>query len=113
MDGDLWQGLCLSNPDRALRGLDHAATRDDWPIGSWEQLLWSRTAYSDTTTEPRIAQLLTEWPGETFAKVSAAASSWLNERVKTLHDDLLWPLWDKIADASLIEIGVNEEAGDA
>jgi hypothetical protein len=113
MDGDLWQGLCLSNPDRALRGLDYAATDGDWPEGFWEQLLWSRTTYADSSTEPRVAQLLIKWPTETFAKVSAAASSWLNERVKTLPDDLLWPLWDKIADASLIDTGDNKETGDA
>jgi hypothetical protein len=115
MDGDLWQGLCLSNPDRALRGLDYAATDGDLPVGLWEQLLWSRTKYSDSSTEPRIAQLLLQWPAETFSKVSAAASSWLNDRVKTLSDDLLWPLWDKIADASLIETDEagTEEAEDA
>jgi len=113
LDGDNWQALCLANPDRALRGLDAAAEAGDWPVEFWEQLLWSRTAYSDPDTETRIAQLLLRWPTETFSNVSAAASSWLNERVKTLPDDLLWPLWDKVADASLTEAPENAEAEDA
>jgi hypothetical protein len=109
-DGDNWQALSLSDPDRALRGLDAAAKGGDWTVGFWEQLLWSRTAYGDSGTETRIAQLLLEWPAEMFAPVSAAASSWLNEHVKTLPNELLWPLWDRIADASLIEIEETDDA---
>jgi hypothetical protein len=113
MDGDNWQALCLADPDRALRGLDAAAEDGDWAVGVWEQLLWSRTAYTDPNTETRIAQLLLRWPAETFSRVSAAASSWLHQRVKTLPDDLLWPLWDKIADASLTEAPESAEAENA
>jgi hypothetical protein len=51
MEGDSWQGLCLSDPDRALRGLDAAATNGDWSPGYWEQLLWSRHTYADAGTE--------------------------------------------------------------
>jgi hypothetical protein len=113
LDGDNWQALCLADPDRALRSLDVAAEHGDWTVGFWEQLLWSRTAYTDPNTETRIAQLLLQWPAETFPKVSAAAASWLNERVKALPHDLLWPLWDKIADASLIEAPETAEVEDA
>jgi hypothetical protein len=55
MEGDSWQGLCLSDPDRALRGLDAAATNGDWSPGYWKQLLWSHSAYEDTGTELKIA----------------------------------------------------------
>jgi hypothetical protein len=110
METDSWQGLCLSNPDRALRGLDAAATQGDWPKDFWEQLLWSRTSYSDAGTEQRIAQLVLVWPQESFDKIAIAASSWLDGHAKTLPDALLWPLWDRIADATLIE---SAEADDA
>jgi hypothetical protein len=110
MDGDKWQALCLSDPDRALRGLDAAAAAGDWATAFWEQLLWSRSAYADSGSETRIAQLLLEWPVGAFALVSAAASSWLNEHAKTLPNDRLWPLWDRIADASLIETAETEDA---
>jgi hypothetical protein len=113
LDGDNWQALCLADPDRALRGLDVAAEHGDWTVGFWEQLLWSRTAYTDPNTETRISQLLLQWPAETFPKVSAAAASWLNERVMALPDDLLWPLWDKFADATLIEAPETTEVEDA
>ncbi len=109
-DGDNWQALCLSDPDRALRGLDAAAAEEDWTTGFWEQLLWSRSAYADSGTEMRAAQLLLEWPAGTFALVSAAASSWLHEHAKTLSNELLWPLWDRIADVSLIETAETEDA---
>jgi hypothetical protein len=109
-DGDNWQAICLSDPDRALRGLDAAARGGDWTVGFWEQLLWSRSAYADSGTETRIAQLLLEWSAGIFAPVSAAASSWLNDHAKTLPNELLWPLWDRIADASLIETAETEDA---
>jgi hypothetical protein len=109
-DGDNWQALCLSDPDRALRGLDAAAAEGDWTTGFWEQLLWSRSAYTDSGTETRIAQLLLEWPASIFALVSAPASSWLHEHAKTLPNDVLWPLWDRIADASLVETAETEDA---
>ena len=103
MAGDSWQGICLSDPDRALRGLDAASIDGDWSPEFWEQLLWSRNAYADAATELRIAQLLLQWPAESFDKIASAASSWLDGHAKTLSDDLLWPLWDRIADATLIE----------
>jgi hypothetical protein len=110
MEGDSWQGLCLSDPDRALRGLDAAATNSDWFPGYWEQLLWSRNACADAVTELKMAQLLLQWPQDSFDKIAVAASSWLDGHAKTLPDALLWPLWDRIADATLIE---SAEADDA
>jgi hypothetical protein len=110
MEGDSWQGLCRSDPDRAMRGLAAAAKSGDWPPEYWEQLLWSFTAYADAETEPSIAQLLLQWPRDTFDKIAAAASSWLHGHGKTLSDPILWPLWDRIADATLIESGEVDDA---
>jgi len=93
-----------------LRGLDAAATHGDWPKEYWEQLLWSRSPYADSGTEQKIAQLLLEWPQDTFDKIAIAASSWLHGHAKTLPDALLWPLWDRIADAALIESAEGDDA---
>jgi hypothetical protein len=38
-------------------------------------------------------------PKEQFSEVASAASWWLNEKVKMLDDNLLWPLWDRIDEA--------------
>lgn len=108
LDGDSWQALCLSDPDRSLRGLSAAATRGDWSQALWRDLLWARKEYAHPDTRARIAKLLLEWPTESFSEIAPAASSWLDEHAKSLEDVLLWPLWDRIADVSLIEIG---EAG--
>jgi hypothetical protein len=102
-EGDSWQGLCQSDPDRALRGLDAATLSGDWSAEYWEQLLWSRHAYADAETLLNIATLLLQWPQESFGKIAVAASSWLGEHARALPDPLLWPLWDRVADATLIE----------
>jgi hypothetical protein len=86
MGGDSWQDLCLSDPDRALRGLDADTTNGNWSPAYWEQLLLSRKAYADAGTELNIAKLLLEWPQDNFAKVSVAVSSWLDLHSKTLPD---------------------------
>jgi hypothetical protein len=109
-DGDSWQSLCLSDPDRALRGLDADTTNGNWFATYWEQLLLSSAAYADASTELNIAKLLLRWPQDNFAKVSVAASSWLDLHSKTLPDAQLWPLWDRIADVTLVE---STEADDA
>ncbi|MET3969068.1 hypothetical protein [Bradyrhizobium sp. S3.9.1] len=110
MEGDSWHSLCLSDPDRALRGLDAAATDGDWPKDYWEQLLWSRKDYRDAETEQKIAERLLQWPTDSFGTIATAASSWLEGHAKTLSDALLWPLWDRIADATLIETPEAEDA---
>lgn len=103
LDGDSWHELCLGDPDRALRGLDAAAIAGDWPKTLWQQLLWARKEYTQPETRARIALLLMKWPLETFGDVASSASSWLDEHAKSLDDTLLWPLWDRIADVSLVE----------
>src|SRR5262249_7524364 len=103
MVGDSWQGLCGSDPDRALRGLDAAAERGDWSSTHWERLLWSSSEYADAATELKIAELLLRWPDDSFEKIAAAASWWLHTHAKTLPDELVWPLWDRIAATTLVE----------
>ena len=110
MEADSWHSLCLSDPDRALRGLDAAAKDGDWPKDYWEQLLWSRKEYRDDETEQKIAERLLQWPSDRFGSIAAAASSWLEGHAKTLSDALLWPLWDRIADAALTDIPGGENA---
>ncbi|WP_316185368.1 MULTISPECIES: hypothetical protein [unclassified Bradyrhizobium] len=100
---ETWQNLCIGDPDRAVRALDAAASSGGWPKDFWEQALWSRTTYADSGTEIKIAQLLLRCPSDEFGRIAAAASSWLESHAKTLTEDLLWPLWDRIADAVLVD----------
>jgi hypothetical protein len=69
----------------------------------WHQLLWARKEYIQSETQARIGQLLLKWPAETFNEIASPASSWLDEHATALEETLLWPLWDRIADASLVE----------
>ena len=110
LDADNWQALCLSDADRALRGLDAAAAEGNWSKGLWRDLLWSRTVYTQSTTEARIGQLLLAWPKETFPEIVSPAAAWLDEHAASLGEALLWPLWDRIADASLTETAEAEDA---
>ena len=110
LDGDKWQGLCLSEPDRAFRGLSVAADKGDWPVDFWQQLLLSPTAYASAETEAAIARLLPEFPDSGFADVAGAASRWLESHAKGLPDEMLWPVWDKIAAAALIETAQVDHA---
>lgn len=111
MDSDSWHSLCLNDPDRAVRGVDAAAKNGDWPKEYWSQLLWSRKDYQDAQTEEKVAELLLRWPIGNFEVIVTAASSWLEGHAKTLPDNLLWPLWDRIADVALS--GAAPEADDA
>src|SRR5205807_8223851 len=86
LDDDSWHALCLSDPDRALRGLDAAAATGDWPKSLWQQLLWARKEYAQSETQARIGQLLLKWPAETFSVIASPASSWLDENDKSLDE---------------------------
>jgi hypothetical protein len=101
LDADYWNALCLSEPDRALRGLDAAAAAGTWPAELWRQMIWSRTPYANPETEARLAELLIQCPSATFTKLADTASAWLDEHSRTLAVDILWKLWDKIAGAVL------------
>jgi len=110
MGGDSWQGLCQNDPDRALHGLAAAAANGDWFLAYWEQLLWSLSAYADADTELKIAQLLLEWPEDSFGRIAAVGSFWLHGHAKKLPDAVFWPLWDRIADTTLIEAAEVDDA---
>lgn len=102
-EDDGWHSLCQSNPDRALSGLEAAASIDDWSKEHWRDLLWSRTAYTNSDTETRIAKLLLKCPKPNFSAIAPAASSWLEAHDTTLSESLLWPLWDRVADETLTD----------
>jgi hypothetical protein len=108
LDGDQWQALCLSDPDRALRGLGQAAARGDWTPDLWEQLLYSRKPYALSGTRESIARLLLEWPTESFGSIAGPASSWLSEQTDALDEALLWPLWDRVAEVVLSDTEAND-----
>ena len=105
LDADVWQALCLAEPDRALRGLDAAAAANNWPESFWRQLIWSHVPYVDPGTENRVAQLLLRCPRDIFAKLADAASVWLDDHSRALSEELLWPLWDRIASEVLNATG--------
>jgi hypothetical protein len=99
MEGDAWQALCQSDPERALRGLEAGAEKSQWPAWAWNPFLWAAHKIENPAATARIAQLLLQCPKERFSEIAATASWWLNERTKALDDKLLWPLWDLIEEA--------------
>lgn len=101
MDGDPWRALTETDAPRALRGLSEQALVGEWPVWAWQPFLWAASKLQDVDDVKRVAQLLLDWPKESFPGIAATASSWLNEAAKTLDDDLLWPLWDRIAQACI------------
>ena len=103
-EGDVWQALCQTDAPRALRGLTAQAAADQWPAWAWHHLLWASPERQDVGTVTNVAKLLLEWPEGTFSEISADAAWWLNEVARTLDEDLLWPLWDRIVEASVQEV---------
>lgn len=101
LEGDSWQGLCLSDPDRAVRGLAAAAAAANWPLDAWRPVLWSQSKYSAPETERTIALLLLRMPDELLSSMLSDASWWLDEHAATLSEDVLWPAWDRLADSLL------------
>ncbi|MGH8737042.1 MAG: hypothetical protein ACREVC_06770 [Burkholderiales bacterium] len=100
MEGDAWQALCQTDAPRALRGLAARAASGQWPATAWHSFLWTAPNGQDADSVARVAQLLLGSPNDDFSEVAADASWWLNEAAKSLDEDLLWPLWDRIAEAS-------------
>ena len=99
LEGDAWQALCQSDAPRALRGLDVQAGASHWPISAWHSFLWAAPKLQDVEGVRRVAQLLLNWPAESFPEIAGDASWWLNKSAKTLDESLLWPLWDRVAEA--------------
>jgi hypothetical protein len=96
MDGDEWQALCQSDPQRALDGLASNAKKGDWPHWAWDPFLWAAQKLNDPDSIKLTSKLLLMFPDRDFSKIANTASWWLNEKAKALDDKLLWPLWDKI-----------------
>lgn len=97
MEGDAWQALCQTDPQRALRGLEAQAAKGLWLVSSWERFLWAAQKIEDPDSTTKIARLLLEAPNGSFAEIASSASWWLNEKAKSVPDEQLWPLWDRIA----------------
>lgn len=100
-DGSPWQGLCLSYPDRAARGLAAAAGKGNWPTAFWQSLLRSTTQYAEPETENTIAESLGNCPREAFTPMGSTVSGWLDEHSTTLSDAAWWPLWHRIVTTAL------------
>lgn len=109
LDGDVWQALCQTDIPRAMRGLAAQVAGHQWPAWAWRTFLWAAPKLQDAESTKRIAQLLLEWPRDSFPEIAADASWWLNETAKALDENLLWPLWDRLTEALLHE---PEEARD-
>jgi hypothetical protein len=103
MDGDDWQALCQSHPQRALDGLEAKALKGEWPGWAWDPFLWAARKLDSPESIALTGKLLLMFPNKDFRKVANAASWWLNEKAKALDENILWPLWDKIEAATLLE----------
>jgi len=112
LEGDSWQALCQSEPDRALRGLASRAASGEWPVWAWEQLLFSRQKFVESDAPNRVVGLLMQWPADTFREIARPASSWLAANAKALDDGALWPIWDRIAEAAGSEVDEEDMDGD-
>ncbi|MDQ2084255.1 hypothetical protein RA307_29050 [Xanthobacteraceae bacterium Astr-EGSB] len=110
MEGDAWQALCQTEPLRALRGLAAEADKGLWPAWAWRPFLWAAPKIEDLNAPAAIAQLLLRWPLPSFEEIADTASWWINEKAAVLDESLLWPLWDRIADA--VPRTADEEAAD-
>jgi hypothetical protein len=95
---------CQTDAPRALRGLAAQAAASQWPTWAWHPFLWAAPKLQDVDDVKRIAQLLLEWPKDSFSEIAADASWWLKEAAKVLDENLLWALWDRITEASLQQI---------
>jgi hypothetical protein len=110
MEGDHWQALCQSDPQRALRGLKAKAREGQWPAWAWNPFLWAAQKLDDPESVNLAGDLLLNFPEEDFAKVADTASWWLNEKAKELDESRLWPLWDRIEAATALQTTEKQNA---
>jgi hypothetical protein len=103
MDGDDWQALCQSDPQRALEGLEVKTKNGEWPDWAWNPFLWATQNLDSPDSIALTGKLLLAFPNKDFPKIASTASWWLNEKAKALDAHLLWPLWDKIEAATVQE----------
>jgi len=81
-------------------------------VDFWRQLLWVRKAYQQAETASRIALLMLKWPEISFGLIADSASAWIDEQAKTLDEALLWPLWDRLAGATLRDTEARQAMND-
>ena len=104
LEENAWHALCQADAPRALRGLAEQADANRWPAWAWHPFLWRTPKQLPVESVTLVAQLLLRCPIDIFSEIAPDASWWLNEAAKTLDENLLWTLWDRIAEASLQEI---------
>jgi len=102
-EGDAWEALCQSDVPRALRGLEARAAAGEWPTWAWRPFLWAAPKQTNADDAKAIARLLLEWPEADFSEITGDASWWLNETAGIIDEELLWPIWDRLAEVSIHE----------
>jgi len=110
MEGNHWQALCQSNPSKALRGLAANAREGKWPAWAWNPFLWTAQKLDDPDSVNLACDLLQKFPEEEFPAVADTASWWLSEKVTALDENRLWPLWDKIEEATMLQTTDGQNA---
>lgn len=82
---DPFAGLCVERPIRAIRGLNHAARKNDYPDWAWRKFLHSAGREKD---KPRLSALVAERlsriPDEAFVRLLPPTTSWLKKVTKSL-----------------------------
>lgn len=93
-EGNPWQALCQSDPNRALRGLEAEARARRWPSTAWEYFLWASRPTDSPEDVSRIAALLLEMPAHDRRATLPAVTWWLEQKAKIIEDQFLWSIWD-------------------
>lgn len=106
--GETWNALVQTDAAHALRGLEAQAKAGAWPVWAWRNFLLAGRTSQDTVTTKRVAQLLVEWPSESFGEIADQASWWLSEKADAIDEDILWPLWDSIEVAASRDVGESQ-----
>ncbi len=103
-ESDLWRVFCLSDPERALRGLILESNGGRWNPEAWRSLIWTATEKGDGDLFAALAGQLLAMPDPTLVSLLDSATSWLRQRREALlAADLpggpqFWLLWDRLAD---------------
>ncbi len=111
-EGDSWRALCITEPDRALRGLEAEAQAGRWPEKAWRPFFWERQTLRGPDVGARIARLLLDCPKEEVGGIAGGACYWLTGNYTAIDDDDQWNLWDKILVATSNEPDEADDGGD-
>jgi hypothetical protein len=82
--GDIWRVFCNADPERALRGLQLEAAKNQWQPEAWRSLLWAASDKDDATFQFVLADLMLQMPDQVLSELLPAATSWLQRRFKAL-----------------------------